>query len=144
MTPCVRVLGEFADVTWTVRCASHSDPEHGIHVCACGAATPDGRPCPCEVGDRYVVVEAARAGRRWRECADVLICPAQPGLSAALCATNAAIARFPGCTLAVASACRSDCVLRNRKGTVFLARCLVAPTLLAAYAHLDHLRDHDA
>lgn len=142
MTLPVAVLDEHRNVTWTICCTWHSEPDHGVHICVCSATMPDRVTCPCEAGDRYVIVEAVRADRRWQECADVLVCALQPGWSAARRATYLAMGQLPGCILAVAFLVPSGCVLRNRKGTVIQIRHRVVPKLLAAYAHLDQRRDH--
>jgi hypothetical protein len=123
----------------TVRCGRHSDPDAGIHVFACGVPRPGPSACPCEIADRYLVVDAVRAGPRWWQCADVLICAPQPGLSAALRATSVTLARLPGCALAVAHF-RAGCALRTRHGRVMVCRYPAGPALLAAYAQLDRFR----
>jgi len=120
---------------WTVRCESHSDPDGGIHVFACGVPQPCRWACPCVVGDRYLVVEAVHSGRRWWHSADVLICAPQSGRSAALLATSVTLARLPGCTLAVASFRDSGCAVRTQNETVLVSSYPVEFALLAAYAH---------
>jgi hypothetical protein len=112
-------------VTRTVRCRQHSDPPAGIHVFGCGVTAPPRSPCPCAGADRCVVVEAARAGFGWWQCADVLVCPPQSDLSAALLATDSALGSLPGCTLAVAS---------------FRPAGPAGPAMLAGYAHLYQCR----
>jgi hypothetical protein len=97
--------------------------------------------CPCEIGDRYLVVDAVRAGRRWWCCADVLVCAPQSGLLAAWRATGDALARLPGSTLAVASFCASGSVLRIGAGTIVLSGHPVDPALLATVAYLRQFRD---
>lgn len=121
--------------TWAVRCDSHSEPDGGIHVIACGVPRQCASVCPCVIADRYVVVEAVRADRQWWHCADVLICPPQPCRSAALLATEATLARLPGCTFAVAPFGASACVVRGRMGTVLVSPYPAGPALLATYVH---------
>ena len=122
-------------VTWTIRCDSHSDPDAGIHVFACGAPRPRQSACPCAIADRYLVVDAVRASRRWWHLADVLICAPQSCRPAALLATSVALARLPGCTLAVAPFHAAGCAVRTRAGTVLVSPYPAGPALLAAYAH---------
>jgi hypothetical protein len=136
MTLRVPPLGRRGVVTWTVRCDSHSDPDAGIHVFACGVPTPCRADCPCLIADRYLVVEAVRAGRQWWHCADVLVCAPQTCRLAALRATSVALAQLPGCTLAVAPFLGSGCAVRTRTGAVLVSRYPAGPALLAAYAHL--------
>jgi hypothetical protein len=97
--------------------------------------------CPCEIADRYLVIDAARAGRRWWHCADVLICPPQSCLPAASRATRTALLRLPGCTLAVAfQGDLGRVLLRTRDNVVVVSRHPVGPALLAAYAHRHQRR----
>jgi hypothetical protein len=128
------------DVSWTVHCGYHSDVDAGLFVFACGVPTPCRSACPCEIADRYLVVDATRAGLRWWQCADVLICPPQPGLSAALRATSTALTQLPGSTLAGAAYRGSSCVLRTRDGTVLAFRHPIGAALLAAWAHRNQRR----
>ena len=136
MTPRVQYIAG----SWTVRCGCHSDPDAGIHVFACGVPWPCPSACPCEIADRYLVVDAVLAGPQWWQCADVLVCAPQPGLSAALRATSVALAQLPGCALAVAHFRASGCALRTRDGRVMVSRYPTGPALLAAYAQLDRFR----
>lgn len=128
-------VSPFGQATSAVRCDSHSDPDAGIHVFACGMSTPRPSACPCAIADRYLIVEAVLTGPQWWQCADVLICAPQWCRAAALLATNAALAQLPGCTLTAAYFRTSGCAVRTRKGTVLLAQYPVGPALLAAYAH---------
>ena len=140
MTLRVSPRGQHILGSWTVRCGRHSDPDAGIHVFACGVPRPCPSACPCEIADRYLVVDAVRAAPRWWQCADVLVCAPQPGLSAALRETSVALARLPGCALAVAHFRGSGCALRTRHGRVTVSRYPAGPALLAAYAQLDRVR----
>jgi hypothetical protein len=127
--------------TWTVLCRAHSDPGIGVQVFACGMTKPCRSTCPCGVGDRYVVVDAVRASRRWCCCADVLICAPQSDLVAAQRATDDALVRLPGCTLAVASFCAPGSVLRIRERAILISGHPLDPALLAAFAHLRQFRE---
>jgi hypothetical protein len=133
--------GRRTAVTWTVHCRAHSDPNIGVHVFACGMTKPCRLVCPCGIGDRYLVVDAVRADLRWWRCADVLICATQSDLLAARRATGDALARLPGCTLAVAPFCASGCVLRIGREPILMSGHAPDPALLATYAHLRQFRD---
>jgi hypothetical protein len=123
------------DISWTVYCGLHSEPGAGVRVFACGVQTSRYSACPCEIANRYLVVDAARASLRWRHCADVLICPPQSSLPAASRATRTALRRLPGCTLAVASqGSLGRVLLRTRDDVVLASGHSVGPALLAAYA----------
>jgi hypothetical protein len=127
--------------TWTVRCRAHSNPNIGVQVFACGVTKPCRSTCPCEIGDRYLVVDAVRAGFRWWCCADVLFCAPQADLPAARRATGDALALLPGCTLAVASFRASGSVLCMGAETVFTSGHPLDPALLVTVAHLRRFRD---
>lgn len=102
---------------------------------ACGVPTSRCSVCPCELGDRYVVVDAERAGRRWRQCADVLICPPQSDFLAASRAARGALLQVPGCTLAAACHRGLGYVLRSRDDLIVVSGHSMGAALLAAYAY---------
>jgi hypothetical protein len=123
-------------ISSTVYCGLHSDPGAGVRIFACGVPTSRCSECPCEIADRYLVVDAASASLRWWQCADVLICPPQSNLPAASRATRTALLRLPGCTLAVAPQDGlGRVVLRTRDDVGLVSGPPVGRALLAAYAH---------
>jgi hypothetical protein len=139
MTPRIPPRIRHAAAVWTARCRTHSDLDIGVHVFSCGIGRPRRPSCPCEIGDRYLVVNAIRADLRWQCCADVLVCAEQSDQFAARWVAGDALARLPGCTLTVASFCASACVLRIRRETVLMSGHPLDPALFAAFAYLRQI-----